>query len=213
MPARPGRDASPERGVTGESLDALLRCLDPDRARAGAAYGSLRERLARYFEWRGCELADVLADEVLDRVGRRLAAGIDLQADDPRQYIYGVARLVMLEALKAQRKRRAALEDLRHITAEAADGPRDAEEQDRRLLRCLNALDDGQRSLVLRYYACDGRTLIRAREQLAADLGMPLNALRIRVFRLRERLAECLARHGAGREARRTKQNGGSRHS
>lgn len=182
----------PARALTREALDALLNWLDPDDVRAGHQYERLRERLTRYFEWRACDRADMLADEVLDRVARRLAEGVHVEAADPKSYIYGVARLVCLEALKRQKKHQAALEQFRQ-----APQPTDAAELeglDRLLRRCLDSLGPRSHALVLRYYATDGQARIPARQQLAAELGVPINALRIRMHRLRERLAECLAR-------------------
>lgn len=177
--------------VTRESaFDALLHWLDADRNRAGLAYEQLRERLVRYFEWRGCEASDVLADEVLDRVARRLAEGIDVRAEDPRQYVYGVARLVRLEAQKRQGKQRAALNALPKAGWRAGD--RDAEELDLRLQRCLDQLDPEQRAFILRYYDSEGQDRIKSRRHMADEMGLALNALRIRAHRLRERLAACL---------------------
>ncbi|MEW5984620.1 MAG: hypothetical protein AB1806_19890 [Acidobacteriota bacterium] len=178
--------------LTVEAFESLLAWLDPDRARAGEAYVRQRERVVRYLEWRGCEMSDALADEVFDRVARRLAEGVEVKAEQPGPYIYGVARLVCLEALKLQQKRRAArdAEPPAGLTSDAAD----AELRDRRLARCLAALDTDQRTFILRYYEHDGQDRIRARQRLAVEMGLPLNALRIRAHRLRERLAECLSR-------------------
>lgn len=59
--------------------------------------------------------------------------------------------------------------------------------------RCLDSLDTDDRTLVLRYYGDDaaGRT-IDARRDLARSLSISPTALRIRAFRIRERLEACV---------------------
>ncbi|MBL8114745.1 MAG: hypothetical protein JNK60_17825, partial [Acidobacteria bacterium] len=46
--------------------------------------------------------------------------------------------------------------------------------------------------LLLRYYQGDGASRIENRKALADELHVPMNALRIRVHRLRERLERCV---------------------
>lgn len=194
--------------LSAASFDGLLRWLDPDHTLAAQAYESLRERLIRYFEWRGCEMADALADEVFDRIARRLAEGVEVRRPDPRQYVYGVARLVCLEALKRQRRQRAALDAGPPL---AASSQPDAEVLDRLLARCLEELSGDQRVLIMRYYDGEGPERIRSRQRLADELGLPLNALRIRAHRIRERLAACVSR--GPRLPRRMKREGSGGHS
>ena len=57
-PASPSRVSGGEparaRGMTPEEFEALLAQLDPDRERAGERYETIRRKLVRLFEWRGC---------------------------------------------------------------------------------------------------------------------------------------------------------------
>lgn len=169
-----------------DELDALLRFLNPDRERAGERYEAIRQRLIRLFEWRGCTAAEDLADETINRVARRVLAGLELERPDPYAYFCGVAHLVHKEEI-----RREARERKRDSELPPPNPPE--EEPDARLdhLRhCLQTLDAGQQRLVLRYHQEDKR--IRARKDLCQELGIEMNALRIRVHRLRRKIETCI---------------------
>jgi len=60
------------------------------------------------------------------------------------------------------------------------------------LEQCMRKLSDESRELVLRYYQADGRQKIEERKQLAEELGIAPNALRIRAYRIRAALQKCL---------------------
>jgi DNA-directed RNA polymerase specialized sigma24 family protein len=198
------RDGAPPaarlQGLTPEGFAALLGQLDPDPERAGELYEAIRRRLVRLFEWRGCAAPEDLADETINRVARRLAEGVELRSGDPYGYFCGVAHLVYKEVLRrASREHR--------VLAEGGGWPppnfEDDEPSDRRLdclRRCLAQLAPDQRDLVLRYHQGNshqgnggqGAGNIRARQALAREIGIPMNALRIRVHRIRRRLESCV---------------------
>ncbi|HSS52394.1 MAG TPA: hypothetical protein VLX28_25915 [Thermoanaerobaculia bacterium] len=181
-------------GLTPESFEILLAQLAPDRERAGELYESIRRRLIRLFEWRGCACPEDLADETFNRVARKLAAGVELHSADPYSYFCGVAHLLFKEVLRsAARERRAfdAYGDL--LLPTALPVVPEEEPGDRRLdclRKCLAALQADQRELVLKYHQGEGN--IRNRKALSQELGIPMNALRIRVHRVRRRLEDCL---------------------
>jgi DNA-directed RNA polymerase specialized sigma24 family protein len=104
------------------------------------------------------------------------------------------------------------LEDLRdreqsHVTLEAASAaiapPRaahDAEAESEAMReqrlecldRCLGQLEPAQRDLIVEYYRGTGRQKIEARRNLAARLGISMNALSIRASRIRDALERCV---------------------
>src|SRR5687768_18014810 len=53
-------------------FDRLLTWLDPDPDRAGQLYESIRWRLIAILASRGCHIPEELADDVIDRVARRV---------------------------------------------------------------------------------------------------------------------------------------------
>ena len=176
------------RGLTREEFEALLAQLDSDRERAGHCYEILRRKLVRLFEWRGCDAPEDLTDETFNRVSRRLKEGIRLRESGSYGYFYGVAHLVFKEDLRKSLRERRALESRGWPPPEClpeGDDPTLA-----CLRRCLDRLPAEQRNLVLRYHQSESH--IRNRQALAGELGIPLNALRIRVHRLRRKLELCV---------------------
>jgi RNA polymerase sigma factor (sigma-70 family) len=180
------------RGLTREGLEALLAYLDPDREVAGEQYVSIRRRLIRLFEWRGCDVAEDLADETINRVARRLAEGV-LPAN-PFGYFCGVAHMVHKEFLRKGARERAALESGDwHPLPEPDDEPDPRVE---RVRHCLESLPEDQRQLVLQYH--QGENNIQTRKELSEKLSVPMNALRIRVHRIRKKIEECVGEHLRG---------------
>lgn len=173
-------------------LDALLLALDPDREKAAQTHEELRRRLRRFFEWRGARCADELTDETMDRVGRRLAAGNLISADEIPRYCIGVARNVLREFWR-RRETAPGMQGIdENILDPVATADMDAEVQLECLERCLGALAPGARGLVLGYYSGEGRAKAEARRTLAAQLQVTPGTLRIRVYRLRLQLETCV---------------------
>jgi DNA-directed RNA polymerase specialized sigma24 family protein len=170
-----------------EAFHGLLQRLDPDPDRAAHAYEELRFRLVRLFRWRGCEAPEELADTTLDRVARKVQAGEPIQ--DPRAYAVGVARMVVLESRRSEARTRDAMAELGRQPIGASPAGGKASEC---LTSCLGELPVPSRRLLLDYYADANADKVEHRKALADRMGIPLNALRIRVCRLRTRLEECM---------------------
>ncbi|MCC6162176.1 MAG: hypothetical protein IT182_02385 [Acidobacteria bacterium] len=169
----------------GAPIDLLLQRLGATHDAAGEAYESLRRLLLRYFEVRGRVDADRLCDEVLDRLGRRLAEGIDV--GNVTSYARGVARLVFLEST-----RQPAMAPIDQEPLYVASEPATAHEQALTCLDgCLDRLDADLRRQVLAYYGADGRDRIEGRREQAAALGVSPLALRLRMLRARAAIERC----------------------
>lgn len=181
------------RDLTRESLDALLDSLDPDREKAGVRYEEIRRRLIRFFEWRGCAAPEELADETINRVARQLAAGLTLHAD-PYAYFCGVARLVTLEELRRGAREQKARDAQAWISGEIGEPEDDSDPRLDHLRHCLQILAADQQTLILRYHQgeAQGETRIQDRKRLCRELGIEMNALRIRVHRLRRKIETCI---------------------
>lgn len=164
----------------------LLRTLDADPERAAARYEDMRRKLARFFEWRGCPPAEEHADEVLDRVARRLEEG--LQVLNVGAYCYGIARLLLHEVSARLERQRAAVSEL----AQAAPAVPESDAEMTCLERCLDRLDPDSRALILEYYEGERRDRQAHRREMADRLGIGANALRIRLHRIRRGLEGCL---------------------
>lgn len=190
MVAGTGEPDAHDDGIAANAWSELLAFLARGGGDQGAAYRELRGRLQFFFEWKGCPGAPELADETLNRVAAKLAAGEAIHTDDPRRYAFGVARFVYLEAVK-RTARHIPVE--RHEPSPAPDS--DAQQRELRLAAldaCLATLPARTQQLLLRYHADDGRDRIDDRKRLADELGIAMNALRIRVHRVRAQIEDCV---------------------
>ena len=93
----------PRWSLDRDGFDALLAALDPDRNVAAQRYSALRERLSRFFTWNNAEDPDAQADEVLDRVTRRVSTSTsdDESVRQPEKFAAGVARMLLREGWRA----------------------------------------------------------------------------------------------------------------
>jgi len=180
--------------LTQESFDALLSFLDPDREEAGRKYEATRDKLVRFFEWRGGDDPEGLADETLNRVTRRLAEGEIIR--DFTSYCKGVARLLFLEVHKRGEKERQALEHFSATWTESdqAEDPDVSAAQLDCLESCLKELPDEARDLIVAYYSEESGVKIENRKALAERAGLRPNTLRTKVFRIRAQLEACVNR-------------------
>jgi len=190
-----------EWGLTEHSLDLLLQFLDADRDQAVYKYEMIRRKLIKFFEHRGSLWPEEQADETINRVARKIQDGQDIWVEDPAYYFYGVARNVLRDQWR-NAERPIPLECLPHsehpVTCHTEIDPVEA---DRRQLEMsldqldelLNNLPAETRELIMGYYSGEKTGRISKRRALADRFGIPVNALRIRAYRIRERLKGELA--------------------
>jgi DNA-directed RNA polymerase specialized sigma24 family protein len=191
----------PGAPISGDGFEKLLALLDPDRDRAGQKYEVIRSKLVKFFQWRGWTPGEELADETMDRVCSRLGGGESIHGRDPFLYFHGVAKNVLREAWQGdrrQRKRHQTIGVLYRTGQERSGDEGEAEEREAFekklgcLQRCLEHLEAVDQALIRRYYRDQGGAQIETRRRMAEELGIPLNALRIRIHRIRARLAQCV---------------------
>lgn len=167
----------------------------------GEAYLAMRARLVTYFDRKDCASPDDLADEVLNRVGRRLEEEGEIETEAPAKYCFTVARFVFLENLRSPAARQVSIDE---ITVRASVDDNDEAATREAGLDCLDVcsvlLDPEQRSMIVRYYSGEKAAKIAARKDMAEEFGISLNALAIRAFRVRERLEACVKNCLAKRE-------------
>jgi DNA-directed RNA polymerase specialized sigma24 family protein len=175
--------------LTQAAFDRLLACLDTDREAAGRKYLEIRGNLMRFFEWRGCAFPEDHADETINRVARRVSEGEEIR--NPAGYFVGVGRLVLLEVYKEREKQQLALSELAY-TSDEHQQLDDVEPRAECLKRCLEGHTPENRELILQYYQGEKAAKIENRRKLSARLKTPLNTLRMRALRLRERLLICV---------------------
>lgn len=177
--------------LTVEAFTKLLAFLDTDAEQAGEKYEATRRMLIKFFDWRGSFLSEELTDETLNRVTRKIDEGDEIR--DFLNYCYGVARLVFLESLKRPDRKREPLEDLEPVLAAREEKLEDGDQQYECFEDCLATLPPESRELIMQYYQDEKRDKIDHRKELAERLGIPLNALRSRTQRVRDRLEKCVS--------------------
>lgn len=168
-------------------FDRLLTWLDKDRDRAVEQYFSIRKSLTKVFEVRGCYTAEDLADETIDRVVEKVDSIAEGFIGDRAAYFHGVARNVFLEY--SRRPKTVDLTDEFHAP-ENEEGEDDLELDC--LEKCLSELLPGQREMIIAYYDFDKGQKKGARKKLADTLGISMELLRIRTFRVRSGLQKCI---------------------
>ena len=166
----------------------FLTALDPDPRVAASKYHELREQLMETFRRHGLSATADLADEAIDRAVRHLARG---HVRHVPAFVLGVARRLVLERRRAATR----LVPLRDDGLPSRDDPHDEPAAHRlaQLERLLGELPAETRALVLAYHAHDDHDRTR-RARLAEGLGTGLNALRIRMHRLRRELRTSIER-------------------
>jgi len=175
--------------LTQEAFDKLLIALGGDRDSGSEKYLEIRTNLTRFFEWRGCSFPEDHADETINRLAKKITEGEEIL--NPAGYAMGVARLLFLEIMKSQRREQSALNEL-GSAGEAYVESEDGEERLECLQKCLQTLSPDNRELILQYYQGEKSEKIQNRKKLLDRLGIPVNTLRMRVLRLRERLQGCV---------------------
>jgi DNA-directed RNA polymerase specialized sigma24 family protein len=172
-----------------EAFDKLLVAFDVDRETAGRKYLEIRNNLTRFFEWRGCSFPEDHADETINRMAKRVFEGEAIL--NHSGYAMGVARLLLLEINKGRQREQSALAEIG--AAPDVYVPEDDDESRLTCLRsCLQTLSPDNRELILQYYQGEKGEKIENRKKLLDRLGIPVNTLRMRALRLREKLQACV---------------------
>src|SRR6185369_8477333 len=93
---------------------------------------------------------------------------------------------------KGRQREQVALNELTSTSSELSAEPDYAEERIGCLRTCLNALSIENRQLIAEYYEGEKGDKIQNRKKLVEKLGIPVNTLRMRALRLRDRLQGCV---------------------
>jgi DNA-directed RNA polymerase specialized sigma24 family protein len=179
----------------------MLAELHPDSERAGEQYEKIRRKLVKLFEWRGCAHPEECADETFNRVAQKILEGTSIWADDPYSYFHGVALNVLREYWRSAEQTAKTLEEMAQIQDLSVDPEdllrRETEQRKKdRLLECLNhclqKLPLESLRLIISYHQGEEALDKSRRKEMARALGIPLNALRIRAYRIRVAIEECV---------------------
>ena len=175
-----------------ETFKELLSLLHPDEAQAAVEYQKLHERLSRFFDWNNAQDPMTLADEAIDRLGKRASEpGVKDGVRNVSAFALGVARHLLQEEARRQLKMVEISHHWRAMESARNHGPESAALEEA-LQHCLEKMRPERRRLIEAYYSYSGTEKIKAHQQLAQAEGLSLNALRNRVLRTRQELETCI---------------------
>ena len=173
----------------------LLDWLDSDLEKSAQKYGHIHEALIKIFLTSGFSNAEELADVTIDRVAGQIQT---LKAFDGEKirYFIGVARNVKKEYFRIK-------ENLIELTEESKTDKSflmaDEDLPDQLILHlktCLKKLAAKDRKIVLEYYdISNSGTKKKIHKKLADKYSLSPNTLRVQVFRVKQRIAECLEKN------------------
>jgi DNA-directed RNA polymerase specialized sigma24 family protein len=182
-----------DSAVPPERLEEILAWLHPDREMAGVIYVELRASLERIFKWKRSADPEGLTDQVFDRVGKKVQEISSNYSGDPRLFFYGVARNVIREsAVKARSF--VPLDEIDEPIIESTIEVIPTFIREECFESCLDQLDSGKRKLIVAYYARDRQAKIDFRAETARKIGVSVETLRVRAFRIRSWLEACIER-------------------
>ena len=190
-----GDPSSTRRNASKASFPALLAALGETPEESGIEYERLRSKLILFFSRRMLQFPEDLADEVLDRLARRIVEGTVI--DSIPAFAFGIGRHLTLEQIKNRSETKA---DNFWDNVPAPSTTQSSDEEIARMECCLRTLRPDEAKLLRGYYLTTEDTPMKTRGELAKGLGISANTLRQRVFLARQRLRDCMT--SAAREKR-----------
>jgi DNA-directed RNA polymerase specialized sigma24 family protein len=183
--------------LNAEALEKLLNSLDGNPENASLIYEDIRKRLIRQFRASQSQIAEEQADEVFNRIARKIhEEDFLLDKNNPYPYFHQTARYILLEQQRQARRKILGLEDLtvseepfynpEEILARFAERLRD-EAGLQSLRECRENLSAKEINLLDSYDTLKGTQ----RQQLAKETGKTINALKISINRIRKKLIDC----------------------
>lgn len=167
-----------------KDFDRFLAWLDPSRDKAEKRYIEIQRWLIKVFRARGCAEADAedLTEKTINRIVGKMAEIAATYVGPREAYFCKVAHYVFLEHIRPRSQ----------PLPQPLPEPWDEKEPRYACLdHCMMTLKEDDRRMAQIYYADDGRAKIEQRRKLAEELGGS-NALRIRMYRIRESLHGCI---------------------
>src|SRR5689334_6892026 len=195
MADSPRIDPHDPQKMNSEMFARFLELLAPDKEEAGRRYTRLHKKLASFFRLKGISDPESAANEAIDRAILKIATGAIVP--DAEKYCLGIARNIAKERYRLVRREDHALR--KFIQGLNQSSVEQVERIYAVLKPCFEQLATDEQQLLLAY--CNdiqGRARAQHRRALAEARKLSVLALRIRVTRLRNSLAECVRRRSAG---------------
>src|ERR1043165_6204894 len=178
-----------QRTLSREALTRFVEHLSPDTEEGGRLYIRLHNKLVGFFSMKGMSDSVSAADETIDRAALKIMAGTPVP--DVGKYCLGIARNIIKERLRRTQRENLVflkfIEDLNNSSAE------EVERINQLLKPCFEQLTAEEQRLLMAYcQVIQGQARAEHRRQLAEAMMTTVLALRTRVTRLRNSLADCV---------------------
>lgn len=171
--------------LTGEKFHALLQWLNSDSTVAATEYMSIQRGLIAIFAAKGLCDAEGLADEAINRVADRLhEIGPDYDGK-PMNYFRGVAKNIIFET---NRRKEIATDSIPERPTKQIV----VSDEYNCLVKCLAFLSSEERNLILDYHVYEGHDKVVNHLAMAEEIETSISNLRVKAFRIRERLEKCV---------------------
>ncbi|MCD9184866.1 MAG: sigma-70 family RNA polymerase sigma factor [Pyrinomonadaceae bacterium] len=177
------------RDKTAEPFTFLLQAFSKNEAEAVSSYTELYDALVRFFRLRGDFAPEEAADLTIDRLSEKIKQSEEIR--DLKKYGFGVARLVFLERLRRKDKEKDAANAFYQKNGHQFEF--DKSDPLENFRTCFESLSDADKALLKSYFADKPFSeLSRHREEMCREMGVSPNRLRMTVYRLREKLEQCV---------------------
>ena len=186
------KDAS----FSAEGFASLLAKLGDTPREAGERYERLRSKLIFFFTRRQLSLPEDLADDAMDRLGRRFSEGLDISSVDA--FALGIARHIAQEQVTIASQTRtvdtAFFDDIPAFSLTSSEKERivNLDQRIEAFERCMRRLPSREMQLLKSYYLDPPGDRTSVRRSLAKRMAISQGTLRQRVFLIRRSLVECV---------------------
>ncbi len=176
--------------LTQEAFDAFLGWLSPDRDDAAVKYEQIRRNLIKFFDFKGCDRSEILADETINRVTERVFRAETSGETFSPQFVYGVAKLIFLEYC-TEPKRFVSDKEFESSNLSVSETEFFTDDAENCMKFCLKELKQNDSELVVAYFSVNKKTKLAEREEICKKNAESMNALRVRISRIRQKLQKC----------------------
>lgn len=174
-----------------ENFDKLLDWLSHNRDEAGVRFEQIRGGLIRFFRLKGCHDPELLADESMNRVIKRIDTLDLMTGASPTSIFYGFANKVFFEYLRSEKQRTVQLSDSFERVFTGTGQPSSDPAIDC-LRQCMNGLNVLDGRLIVEYYSEDKQAKFEVRRQIARQKEMAMGALHTKIHRIKGILRPCV---------------------
>lgn len=163
-------------------FEDLFRTLEPEAESVADGFARCRRKLVKFFSWRRCTEPDDLADETISRLLKTMSTGTKISADKPYSFVYAIAMNVFKECARRKREHGevASIDEILEVPDHSRSPVDDCQKH------CLDRLAEDKRKLLHHYYV-DNISC----EDIARERQETINALRLKIFRIKESLRRC----------------------